>query len=319
MKPIADQNRDFSFVIMRPGGKGTLSFRINSWLLYSAASVIAIALFTILFSVYFYTSTSVELARFDDVKSQYKAQEIQFKELEHKADEIYKTMNSLLEKEAQINHILESSNRPISRDKKKTESSGPLSLFESDYQALKSSSSPQISKVSTLFSFLDSSASLLNSKFASHHSFLKQLQTRFASTPSIWPVHGRIRSSFGSRFHPLLGSQRLHAGIDIPASIGAPIRASADGLVNYSGWSGSYGNVIILDHGHGYRTVYAHASRLLVRKGERVKKGQTIAQVGITGLSSGPHLHYEVQRWNRPLSPGDFLDVDMFTASSRLW
>lgn len=119
MKPIADQNRDFSFVIMRPGGKGTLSFRINSWLLYSAASVIAIALFTILFSVYFYTSTSVELARFDDVKSQYKAQEIQFKELEHKADEIYKTMNSLLEKEAQINHILESSNRPISRDKKK--------------------------------------------------------------------------------------------------------------------------------------------------------------------------------------------------------
>ncbi len=319
MKPILHQHRDFSFVIIRPGGKGSFSFRVNSWILYSLFSVIGVALLTISFSVYFYTSTSAELAQYDQVKTQYVAQEAQFQELEFKADEIYKTLDSLLEKEAQIKYILETANRPLTSDKKKTELSPSLSLFQTDYQQLKSNPAPQISRVSTLFSFLDSTIGQLNSQFGTHHSFLKQLQVRFASTPSIWPVHGRIRSGFGSRFHPLMGAQRFHAGIDIPAPIGAAIRASADGIVNYAGWSGSYGYVVILEHGYGYRTVYAHASQLLVQKGEAVKKGQSIAQVGTTGLSTGPHLHYEVQRWSRPLSPSNFLDVDMFTASARLW
>jgi len=74
-----------------------------------------------------------------------------------------------------------------------------------------------------------------------------------------------------------------------------------------------------VDHGYGYRTVYAHASQLLAKKGAAVKKGQVIAQVGTTGLSTGPHLHYEVHRWRRPVKPTDYLDVDMFTAIARLW
>ncbi len=319
MKPISDQQRDFSFVIIRPGGKGSFAFRINSWLLYSLCSIIFIALCTITFSIYFYTSTNAELAQYETVKNQYATQQSQFKILEFKAEEIYRTIDSLLEKEAQIKSILESARNPHGSDKKKTKPFSSLNWFQSDYQQLKASPAVGIPRITMLFSFLDSTLTQLHSQFTGDYSFLKQMQVRYCSTPSIWPIHGPIRSGFGDRAHPLMGSERFHAGIDISGRLGAPIQACADGVVNYAGWSGSYGFVVILEHGYGYQTVYAHASQLLVKKGDSIKKGQLIAQIGTTGLSTGPHVHYEVHHWSRPINPMPFLDVDMFTASARLW
>ena len=103
------------------------------------------------------------------------------------------------------------------------------------------------------------------------------------------------------------------------AWIGAPIHATADGVIEYAGWSGTFGNVVVIDHDFGYRTIYAHCSQLLVKKYELVKKGQVIAQVGTTGISTGPHLHYEVRRWRKALNPIAYLDLDMFTASTEVW
>jgi murein DD-endopeptidase MepM/ murein hydrolase activator NlpD len=114
-----------------------------------------------------------------------------------------------------------------------------------------------------------------------------------SGTPSaagfVWPVSGVVVSGFGMRWG------RMHEGIDISASTGTPIRAAAAGTVIWSGWRGGYGNAVIIDHGGGLSTVYAHASALLVSQGQRVAQGQTIALVGSTGNSSGPHLHFEVR------------------------
>lgn len=146
-----------------------------------------------------------------------------------------------------------------------------------------------------------------------------QYKARFRRTPSIWPLHGSYRGGFGWRMHPILGRMEFHKGIDISSYIGAPIYVVADGLVKLSEWQGGYGITVIVDHGYGYQTIYAHLSRTYVFPGERVTKGQKIAAVGSTGLSTGPHLHYEVRRWNEAINPHPYLNLDLFTAIKKIW
>ncbi len=121
--------------------------------------------------------------------------------------------------------------------------------------------------------------------------------------PFIRPVDGPIVSGFGYRVHPIFRRVKFHYGIDISAPSGTPIHAAADGVVVFAGWRRAYGNTVIVDHGNGLATLYAHCSRVLVSEGEVVKQGQVIALVGSTGLSTGPHLHFEVRRYGEPINP----------------
>ncbi|MCS6987831.1 MAG: M23 family metallopeptidase [Sphingomonadaceae bacterium] len=107
------------------------------------------------------------------------------------------------------------------------------------------------------------------------------------------------------RFHPILGFSRLHQGVDFAAPTGTPVVASAAGRVTLAGWSGGYGQVVEVDHGRGLKTRYAHLSRIDVRPGQAVGQGQRIGAVGSTGLSTGPHLHYEVWRDGRAVNPAE--------------
>lgn len=117
------------------------------------------------------------------------------------------------------------------------------------------------------------------------------------------PVNGSITSGYGSRRHPILGYMRMHAGVDFGASWGAPIYAATDGRVNYAGWHGGHGNYVRIDHGSGIGTGYAHMSRIAVSPGTSVRRGQVIGYVGSTGLSTGPHLHYEMYRNGQTVNP----------------
>jgi murein DD-endopeptidase MepM/ murein hydrolase activator NlpD len=126
---------------------------------------------------------------------------------------------------------------------------------------------------------------------------LQQLEHQsniLASTPSIRPAEGWITSGFGYRKSPFTGRREIHKGLDIANRIGTPIIAPANGVVSFAGKKGTLGNVVILDHGHGLTTRYAHTLKALKKMGERVMRGDIIAQIGNTGRSSGPHLHYEV-------------------------
>lgn len=136
---------------------------------------------------------------------------------------------------------------------------------------------------------------------------------RLAATPSITPTDGFISSSFSrARWHPILERARPHEGLDISAQTGTPIKAPARGRVRFSGMKGHYGITVEIDHGYGYVTRFAHASRTLVRAGQTVDRGETIALVGSTGLSVAPHVHYEVLVNGRPVDPRQFLlDLDV--------
>jgi murein DD-endopeptidase MepM/ murein hydrolase activator NlpD len=117
------------------------------------------------------------------------------------------------------------------------------------------------------------------------------------------PVHGRVSSGFGERFHPILGYVRFHKGVDLAAAAGTPIVAAADGRVVGAGWHGGYGQLVQIAHSGGLETAYGHMSRIAARAGEFVRKGEVIGYVGSTGLSTGPHLHFEVTRNGRPVNP----------------
>ena len=121
------------------------------------------------------------------------------------------------------------------------------------------------------------------------------------------PISAPMTSSFGMRYHPILHYRRMHAGVDFGAPVGSSIHAAAAGIVIASQRMSGYGNVVIVDHGGGYATVYGHCSRILVSNGQRVTRGQTIAKVGSTGLSTGPHLHFEVRINGKPVNPVGYL------------
>ena len=117
------------------------------------------------------------------------------------------------------------------------------------------------------------------------------------------PVPGRVTSRYGMRRHPILGYKRMHKGLDFKASYGTPIYAAADGTVSTAGRNGGHGNYVRLNHGGGLQTGYSHMSRIAVRNGTRVRRGQVVGYVGSTGLSTGPHLHYEMYRHGRNVDP----------------
>lgn len=165
-------------------------------------------------------------------------------------------------------------------------------------------------KISDLVGDLDKLARAIKLEKVSYETIydaFKHRSDQIRSTPSIRPVNlGYITDGFGYRKDPFSGKREFHYGIDIAAPIGTPVYATADGVVTSIGTNGGYGRVIKIDHGFGYSTVYAHLSKYFVRRGEVVKKGQKIAEIGITGRTTGPHLHYEVRQFGVYKNPLDY-------------
>lgn len=131
------------------------------------------------------------------------------------------------------------------------------------------------------------------------------------SVPLGMPHNGPISSRFGNRSNPFTGKgSEFHGGLDLKGSTGQPIRVTAKGKVHFAGVQSGYGNVVMVDHAHGYSTVYAHLSKISVKAGQHVEAGSVIGQLGSTGRSTGPHLHYEVQSKGQRIDPEQFLSLN---------
>ncbi len=152
-----------------------------------------------------------------------------------------------------------------------------------------------IANATNTLEVLSREANLQGQSYTSILNKYQSNRTLFEHIPAINPIRGGvITDGFGMRFHPILKIRIMHEGIDLVADYGTPIYAPGDGTVSYVGPRGGYGNAIEIDHGFGYSTVYGHLSKPMVREGQKVKRGQVIALSGNSGLSTGPHLHYEV-------------------------
>lgn len=152
-------------------------------------------------------------------------------------------------------------------------------------------------------------------------SLYSELKTKFladkkyhANIPAVKPCEGMYSTKFGMRIHPILKINQLHAGIDIITPVGTPVIATGGGTVEFSGRNGGFGLTIKINHGYGFTTVYSHLDKLFVSKGQQVIRGQVIANSGNSGISTGPHLHYEVRHKNIPLNPKNFIfsSIELF-------
>jgi len=170
----------------------------------------------------------------------------------------------------------------------------------------------QINQISQASFKLQEITEVEEQSYAFLSELLQEKVERLLATPSIIPTRGFISSNFGFRYNPFSGSRTFHAGIDIANRVGTKIFAPADGLVTYTGSLGGFGNVVRIEHGFGIVTKYGHNSKITVKKGDRVKRGDLIAEMGSSGRSTGPHLHYQVEMKGRSVNPKHFILEDTF-------
>ncbi len=214
----------------------------------------------------------------------------QLASLNHRLESFQVTMKSLAASDGQLRTAV---NLPVlSADEHKASVGG---VAENTDFGMSAESNEVLSKTLKTLDALSREATLQEQSYADILRKYKDNQQLFAHIPAIDPIRGGVISDgFGFRYHPILHMRLMHEGIDLVADVGTAVYATGNGVVSYVGQRGGYGNVVEIDHGFGYSTVYGHLEKALVREGQSVKRGQVIALSGNTGLSTGPHLHYEV-------------------------
>ncbi len=194
--------------------------------------------------------------------------------------------------------------RPISSDVRKASIGGVE--MNSDY-GVSPTSNKLISSAAQTLDALNREARLQEESYSDILKKHKTNQTLYAHIPAIDPIRsGIVTDGFGMRFHPILHIRLMHEGIDIETPRGTPVHATGDGVVSYVGRRGGYGNVVEIDHGFGYTTLFGHLEKSLVKEGEKVKRGEVIALSGSTGLSTGPHLHYGITKNGVFVDPSEY-------------
>jgi len=183
--------------------------------------------------------------------------------------------------------------------------------FENIPKLISSDSNLDVNKVSNYIETIQNKFEYEKKSYLSISSKLKENQKLFAALPAVKPCNGTFGAhGFGMRHHPVLGYTRMHDGVDIITNTGTPVKAPGSGIVGFVGYRNGLGLCIELDHGFGYRTVYGHLSSVDIKEGDKVNRAQIIAKTGNTGLSSGPHLHYEVIYNGVKQNPMDFIFDD---------
>lgn len=269
---------------------------------FSAVLVAAIGLLALLY--HFFPSP-----REKELLQEIAQMERKFAQLNEEMDQMSKTLQSIQERDAYVHRAVFGMD-PIDPDVWQAgmgghESHPEAKAFKYGGEAIRST----LSRMDMLQQQMALQARSLDTIMA----LAKDQEKMLASIPSIKPVREdklqksmNVLSGFGFRIHPVYKIKKFHQGVDFPARIGTPIQATGDGVVIEAGWHQGYGNCVRINHGYGYETWYAHMNKMSVRVGERVKKGQKIGEVGDTGLSTAPHLHYEVHYKGKPINPIHF-------------
>lgn len=275
---------------------------------YIAASIVTgILIFAITFRYIDSPKEKLLRQQNDDLKQNYRVMEERIKQLQLQMDEIANRDNYV------YRSIFESNPIPDSARVKEMEKRKEVQLVQSMGETeLINSMAAQLNNLSLRMAYQFKSFNAIDN-------MVKNKAKLLAAIPSIQPISNRqlnrVSSGFGYRIDPVYKDRRLHPGLDFTAPIGTPIYAAADGVVKDAGFNtGGYGNRVLINHGFGYETLYAHMVRIKARVGTKVKRGEVIGYVGSTGKSTGPHLHYEVHKNGVQLDPIYFFYNDLTPA-----
>jgi len=315
--------RKYTILIISQKAARVKKFILSPLTLKIAAAALGIFLVVSAFMIYNYLNFKKKVVELQSLRAETRSQQAEIRSFMEKITFLEQELDKLKEMERQVEKDLKEINElkkpkkvPQKPTKKKT------SLVKKEENEIKPSPSFREGEVSILerertrlVSALHQDLLELRREFSQReqilkelHSFLQAQKSILIATPSLWPVIGRITSGFGdTRLSPSSGGNRPHRGVDISAPVGTPVVAPTDGIVSFAGRESEYGRLICLDHGHGYSTMFGHLKELLVQPGQRIRKGQIIGTVGLSGNSTGPHLHYEVRLNGNPVNPAHYL------------
>ncbi len=260
--------------------------------LYRAGKVVALLMFIVFaYVVIDYGNMALKVQELNKLRRENTAQKIELRKLSTRIDNLEKRLVrlQLFDKKLRIIANLET---PSSADRELLGMGGTGA--DEYFLNMDKAKDDLVSKMHSEINQLEEEAKLQERSFTELEEFLLEQAALLASTPSVWPTRGWLTSRFGKRRDPFTGRIQMHRGIDIANRVGTDVIAPADGIVTRITKMHSLGRLVEISHGYGIRTRYGHLSKVLVRVGQKVKRGQKIAEMGNTGRSTGPHLHYEV-------------------------
>ncbi len=268
-------------------------------------SVVLVSAFLLLVLLYTYFPSPREKELLREIQQI----ELKYSEVNEQLDLMAKVLGNIQERDASVHRAVFGMN-PIDENHWNAGQGGHVSHPELDGLNY---SGETLSETFAKIDLLSRQLALQSKSLDTIQGLANNQQEMLSSMPSIKPVREdklqknmNVLSGFGYRIHPIYKVRKFHAGVDFPARQGTAIQATGNGTVVDAGWHSGYGNCIVIDHGYGYETLYGHMHKLTVRKGEKVKKGQKIGEVGDTGTSTAPHLHYEVHFKGKPINPIHF-------------
>lgn len=315
--------KSFTVMVVPHSEKQVMSFTVSLTAVQIVASVIIIGCLSLLVFANLYADMRNNMAELNELRIIAKEQKGQIDYLAAETDTMQANLDQLSELDRQIRDLLKTDKTlgalatDIAPANQQTNTNSALLALA------KRSSSGEVARAGDLLSRNDTSATAtsainsleamktnmvsLSDRLAEAQQVLAERNSFLRAKPSIYPVRGHITSTFGYRRSPFGWSREFHDGLDIAVPYGTPVLATADGVVVTAGWDGGFGRAVEISHGYGYRTLYGHNSRLAVRVGQSVKKGQVIAYSGSSGRSTGPHVHYSVFVNGRVVNPRDYL------------
>lgn len=286
--------KEFTFVVIPPKTSKVLRLKVPKPLMVAGLALLAVFVLVAVVSIYRAVTLQGELLAYERLKSDYLRQQVSIKKVANQVDQFKGEIDHLRELDYKLRLITD---LEVERPGPSIYGIGGFSE-SGDQTLLKQANLNGMDLLAVLnkdLSRLEKMVRYQEESFNSLKAYLADKQDLIQRTPYRWPVRGFLSSTFGPRTDPFTGNSRLHEGIDIVAPKGTPIKAPADGIITYAGLDPSLGNMLVLDHGYGVITRYGHLNANLVREGQRVKRGDSIATVGSTGRSTGPHLHYEIR------------------------
>ncbi len=287
----------YTFLIF-PGAHGKIhKIRLPYYVFYLLSVFSIVGIMTVVALANSYARMLLKVSNYNSLRREREALRSQYRTLENAVNQTNAKLGSLeaLATEVALTYGFGEGRRPRF----------PQALFN---LATQINSTPESSYDASLYAFNFMSRAAINPTLdLTSVGLFSDLRFDRAGIPSIWPVQGQITAGFGQRLDPLSGEGAFHHGLDISAPQGTRVDAAADGIVFYTGPEAGYGNTILVDHGYGITTKYSHLSKISVVVGQEVKRGQVIGAVGMTGKTTGPHLHYEVHVYETPVNPARYL------------
>jgi len=286
--------KKFTFLIIPEGSHQVRRFNIKRSLLKGYLACAALVLVGLTAMTVDYVTSELDQAELNRLQTENQTQRNELQRLVAGLEDIQKEMRLMAQTDAKV-RIMADLSKP--KPDAMVGIGGPPEIDEND----------SFAQLQTRIDHMRRDIDLRRESQEEIQGFLNDQRSMVGAEPAGWPVKGWLTSNFGMRKSPFSGKRKMHEGYDIAARTGTPIIVTADGVVSKAETVPGYGKLVVIEHGYGYRTYYGHNSKIHVRAGQRVTRGQKIASVGNTGRSTGAHVHYEIRRNGVPVNPKKFM------------